>query len=457
MEQKLNALEGDEAVEIDASTSYEDWLFEQGLQVQDFEVKVKVEDLTDDEDKGSSTIMTEQKTEEISDENKSENKSDGKIDDSNEIDIKEDKVSDVKQLDTLKLKVQDIIDKGETKEQSEHKIQRLKMILNLLNEEEENESGNSKVKAEDVKPSDGSDGSSKEVKAKEENTQKEVQIRKIENKGEADVANEENDKATVHNKFEDGQVDGAVAEGNKSLNVVAEGNSPLKVNQSPEKIVPVLSICKIDKSDGKCNMDSIVDKCSPICSPIAKSNIKPADVQNEGDDPIVETFSHESDAPIRKIQGEGDGDVSVSSVATESNEDKKDEKTKRVSFVLPKETEENLQSLSDTDTDLVIDLEKCYTALETLDSTESNTVGNVESKENEDTEETVELKEHSSDTLHMDDIDLPDDDNEPFPLSQNVHRARYVKSDADTQPVSDSDHNIEHKWDKLEKGQKLKR
>ena len=89
--------------------------------MQDFELKVKVEDITDDEDKGSSK-MAEQKTEEISDEdkceNKSENKSDGKIDDSTktkEIDIKEDKVPDVKQLDTLKFKVQDLIDKSKTK------------------------------------------------------------------------------------------------------------------------------------------------------------------------------------------------------------------------------------------------------------------------------------------------------------------------------------------------------
>ena len=79
--------------------------------------------------------MTEQKTEEISDknkcENKSENKSGGKIVDSTktkEIDIKEDKVPNVKQLDTLKFKVQDLIDKGKTKEQSEIKIKRLKMF-----------------------------------------------------------------------------------------------------------------------------------------------------------------------------------------------------------------------------------------------------------------------------------------------------------------------------------------
>ena len=131
MDKKPNSPEGDEAVEIDESTSYEDWLHYQGLEGQDFELKVKVEDITDDKDKGSSK-MTEQKTEEISDENKSENKSDGKIDDSTktkETDIKEDNVPDVKQLDTLKFKVQDLIDKGKTKEQSKNKIKRLKMIL----------------------------------------------------------------------------------------------------------------------------------------------------------------------------------------------------------------------------------------------------------------------------------------------------------------------------------------
>ena len=154
------------------------------------------------------------------------------------------------------------------------------MILSLLNEDEENETGDSKEKAEDIKPSDGS---SKELKDKKENMQKEVPIHKIEKKGETDVANEESDKAIVHNKFEDGKVDGVVTEGNKSLNAVGEAKCPLKMNKSPEKIAPVLSICEIDKCDGKCNMDSIVDKCSPTCTPTAKSNIKHADVQNDGD------------------------------------------------------------------------------------------------------------------------------------------------------------------------------
>ena len=110
--------------------------------------------------------------------------------------------------------------------------------------------------------------------------------------------------------------------------------------------------------------------------------------------------------------------------------------------------------------DLVIDMDKCDTTLDTidtLDSTESNTVSAMESKENQDTEETVVLKEDSSDTVDVDDIDLPDNDDKPFPLSQNVHHLRYVKSKDDTQSVSDSEHNIEHKWDKLEKGQKIKR
>ena len=57
----------------------------------------------------------------------------------------------------------------------------------MLNEdEEEKETGDSKVKAEEVKPSDGS----KELKDKKENMQKEVLKHKIEKEGETDVANE---------------------------------------------------------------------------------------------------------------------------------------------------------------------------------------------------------------------------------------------------------------------------
>ena len=85
----------------------------------------------------------------------------------------------------------------------------------------------------------------------------------------------------------------------------------------------------------------------------------------------------------------------------------------------------------------------------------------VQSKETDDTEETVELKEDSSDTVDVDDLDLPDndDDEEPFPLSQNVHHPRYVKSVESDKPHNDTQYvsNTEQNWDKLKKGTKLKR
>ena len=55
--------------------------------------------------------------------------------------------------------------------------------------------------------------------------------------------------------------------------------------------------------------------------------------------------------------------------------------TKRVSFVLPKDKEENLDTSTDTTADLVIDMDRCDTTQDTID-TEST----VQSKETDDTE-----------------------------------------------------------------------
>ena len=132
-------------------------------------------------------------------------------------------------------------------------------------------------------------------------------------------------------------------------------------------------------------------------------------------------MSCESEVPICKIEEEPEGFVSScvpSSVSSVLSMDKdkcsKNDKTKRVSFVLPKDKEENLDTFTDMTVDLVIDMDRCDTTQDAID-TEST----VQSKETDDTEESVELKEDSSDTVDVDDLDLPDndDDEEPFPLS----------------------------------------
>ena len=52
--------EGDEAVEVEESTSYEDWLHDQGLsmnsaEITKFNVKVQVEDITDNENENENS------------------------------------------------------------------------------------------------------------------------------------------------------------------------------------------------------------------------------------------------------------------------------------------------------------------------------------------------------------------------------------------------------------------
>ena len=156
-------------------------------------------------------------------------------------------------------------------------------------------------------------------------------------------------------------------------------------------------------------------------------------------------MSHESEVPIHKIEEEPEGSVSscVSSVLSMDKDTcSKNDKTKRFSFVLSKDKKENLDTSTDMIGDLVIDMDRCDTTQDTVD-TEST----VQSKGTDDTEETVELKEDSSDTVDVDYLDLSDndDDKEPFPLSQNVHHPQYVKSvesdkpDDDTQCVSNTE------------------
>lgn len=153
--------------------------------------------------------------------------------------VKQDELPNVKQLDSIRFKVKDLIDKGESQEQSEIRIKKLKMILTLLDDDEK-ESGetsdkkcyDSKDKMEDVKDK-------KEVKL-----EKQVPIHKIEKEGKIEESKEKSDQ----------KVD-------KGLQDVKVDESPGKVNKRPEKMSgAVLSICKIDKGDGKCNMENIDDK-----------------------------------------------------------------------------------------------------------------------------------------------------------------------------------------------------
>ena len=142
----------------------------------------------------------------------------------------------------------------------------------------------------------------------------------------------------------------------------------MKVNKSPEKISEaVLSICKIDKAHGKCNIDSIVSTGTYI----EKYDINKGAVQTDGCDNNHDEMSCESEVPMCKIEEEPEGSVSscVSSVLSmDKDKCSKNDKTKRVSFVLPKDKEENLDTSTDTTGDLVIDMDRCDTTQDTVDT-----------------------------------------------------------------------------------------
>ena len=63
-----------------------------------------------------------------------------------------------------------------------------------------------------------------------------------------------------------------------------------------------------------------------------------------------------------------------------------------------------------------------------------------------------EEEEEGEEGQEGEELEEDDDDSYP-PLSQNIHRPRYVKA----KDSSDSGGDIEHKWAKLQPGTKLKR
>ena len=198
-----NSPEGDEAIEVQESTSYEDWLCDQGLSMNSTEttefhvkIKVKVEDTTDNENenKNSGDEGPSKKTEE----NSEVQKCDGKITDSTKEEdtkVKQDTVTEVKTLDSIKFMVKDLINKGETAENSEIRIKRLEMILSLLNEDEK-ESGETSDKIGDESTHKMEEENDKD----EVKMQKQVSIHKIEKEGETKVLPEKsNDEMVAEN------------------------------------------------------------------------------------------------------------------------------------------------------------------------------------------------------------------------------------------------------------------
>ena len=202
-------------------------------------------------------------------------------------------MTEVKTLDSIKFKVKELINKGESAENSKNRIKSLEMILNLLNEDEK-ESGEASDKI----------GDDSTCKIEEENDkdkvkmQKQVPIHKIEKEGETKVSPEKSNDEMVAKILQGVEkVDDSVVKDENTAVDGGKGKSPVKVNKSPEKISEaVLSICKIDKAHGKCNIDSIISTGTNI----EKYNINRGAVQTDGSDRNNDKMSNESEVWIHK-------------------------------------------------------------------------------------------------------------------------------------------------------------
>ena len=85
---------------------------------------------------------------------------------------------------------------------------------------------------------------------------------------------------------------------------------------------------------------------------------------------------------------------------------------------------------------------------ETVTLTECTTESNDDNLDDDEEEE----KEKGEEGQEEEELEEDDDDSYP-PLSQNIHRPRYIKA----KDSSNSGGDIEHKWAKLQPGTKLNR
>ena len=167
--------------------------------------------------------------------------------------------------------------------------------------------------------------------------------------------------------------------------------------------------------------------------------------QGEGNEEIHKI---ESSADISKDEFDSLSDLVIDE--NTENEEEEGKKIKSVCFAL-----KYADGLKNDCADVDISQETCWTDFmkaseemeETVSLTECTTESNDDNLDDEEEEEEKEGEEGQEKEELEEDIDSYP------PLSQNIHRPRYVKAE----DTSDSRGDIEQKWAKLQPGTKLKR
>ena len=117
---------------------------------------------------------------------------------------------------------------------------------------------------------------------------------------------------------------------------------------------------------------------------------------------------------------------------------------KHVSFVVPKKPDGNGEDGNAESGEAVMDT--TFDSIEKMEGTEATGTAT----------ETVTFDDDDSpDTVDVEDLDLHEDGDSPFPLSQNIHHPRYVKNEYGSSSHDGSDGEFD--WSKLEHGTKIPR
>ena len=433
--QQHNIPEGDAAIELD-STSYEDWLANLNLpNEKTFQLEVHVEDSSNDENDGEENILRiekpAKKLENIKDEdNAKDSKGESDIGDKS----RKEKVIEVDdRLKSLTKEVANMIQGGE--EVAEHecqkKVDQLKMILNIL------EAG--KPESEDCKQ-DLEDERRKSKKPKLEGKRKNAkQPEKLEN------------NSCIH-KID---IDDAKLHVDKS-----NGDMPVQYDEKDNvKSVTESVVEKLQDEGGAGQItENKSDKVTLICK-IADESIE-KDVENENEGCSDDSEKSENQKCEERVSdGNSNNGKDVLDDVNKTNKimssigirkidelNKSDENgtDKHVSCVVPKKPDGNGENGNAESGEAVTDT--TFDSIEKMEGTEATGTAT----------ETVTFDDDDLlDTVDIDNLALHEDEDSPFPLSQNIHRPRYVKNEYGSSSHDGSDGEFD--WSKLENGTKIPR
>ena len=392
--------EGDAEVQL-ATGTYNEWLAGQGLLMllepeERYDLKLKIEDISDPKE---IVNTAEGGNKEADDEEKEKHSHVQK-------DVYVKHSEEVCDLDNIKEQVAGMLSKEDTEHQSEKKISRLQLIPKLLQEDEVEQSvGKEKAaggsmpicKMSETKPPDGNASEKTDVKGS--------------------TAESLPEKPPLHHKLTGLTLQKEIVDAEENS---SDGSDICKISeaQSENAEKPLEGIGKSKETE----QTSMQETGEPPTTAENKTEGSSAELQIRKIDNTETRYSYGTVETADTVDKDLSKDEFDSDLVIDEGEcDTKGEKQKRVSFKLDTDEKESVKSSHNSN----------------LDSSQELLQTTVTQMTTDDTQLTVMF----TDDTH--------DDDDYLPLSQNVHRVQYVKTDESS--------DLEWKWSDLEPGDKLQR